>query len=115
MAAVVSDSTPDLAGVKAARKTTALSGGASAIDIDKSLLHITPKTKPGQTVALTPATRIKVRKLDGTLKDITPGMHVSARLSAQKDADGHPIAISLSAYDAPLPMARKRAAGLKKP
>ncbi len=114
MAAVVSDSVADLAQTKAAHKTTSLSGSASAVDLDKRLLRITPKTKPGQMVAIAENTRIKVRKMDGTLKDITAGMHVSARLSAQKDAEGHPVAVSLSAYDAPVPLAKKKPMAVKK-
>lgn len=114
MASVVSDSAADLAKTKAAHKTTSLSGSAAAIDLDKQRLRITPKTKPGQLVAVAENTRIKVRKIDGTLKDITAGMHVSARLSAQKDAEGHPIAVSLSAYDAPLPLTKKKPMALKK-
>jgi len=114
MASVVSDSAADLAGTKASHKTTALSGSAAAIDLDKQQLRITPKTKPGQIVAVAQNTRIKVRKRDAALKDITVGMHVSARLSAQKDADGHPIAVSLSAYDAPAPSVRRRPIVMKK-
>ncbi len=114
MAMLVSDSAADLAKEKAARKTTGLSGSAGAIDLDKMLLRITPKTKPGQIVAVAENTRVKVRKIDGTLKDITAGMHVSARLSAQKDASGHPIAVSLSAYDAPVPLVKKKMAAVKK-
>lgn len=114
MAAVVSDSAADLAGTKAAQKTTSLSGSAAAIDLDHQLLRITPKTKPGQVVAVAQSTRIKVRKMAGALKDITVGMHVSARLSAQTDADGHPVAVSLSAYDAPVPLARRKPIVLKK-
>lgn len=114
MASVVSDSDTDLAKEKAARKTTGLSGSVSAVDLDKQLLRITPKTKPGMTVAVAQSTRIKVRKREGTLKDITAGMHVSARLSAQQDSEGHLVAASLSAYDAPLPMARKKAVVGKK-
>ncbi len=114
MASVVSDSAADLAGTKAARKTTSLSGSASAIDLDKQTLRITPKTKPGQVVAVAQNTRTKVRKIDGTLKDITAGMHVSARLSAQKDAEGHPLAVSLSAYDAPAPLVKKKPMAVKK-
>ena len=114
MALVVSDSAADLAGTKAARKTTSLSGSAGWVDLDKQQLRITPKTKPGQVVAVAQNTRIKVRKLDGTLKDITVGMHVSARLSAQKDGEGHPVAVSLAAYDAPVPLVKKKAVAVKK-
>jgi len=114
MASVVSDSAQDLAGAKASRKIMSLSGSAGWVDLDKQQLRIVPKTKPGQVVAVAQTTRIKVRKLDGTLKDITVGMHVSARLSAQKDGEGHPVAVSLSAYDASAPLARKKRTTLKK-
>lgn len=114
MASVVSDNALDLAKAKAVGKTTSLSGSASDVDGNKGQILITPKTKPAQVVAVVPATRITLRKLGAALMDIRPGMHVSARLSAQTDGAGHPVAVSLSASDAPVPMAKRRATTGKK-
>ena len=115
MASIVSDTTADAAQEKAAAKTTSVSGRAADVQADKGLLRIVPKTKPAQTVAVTDTTRIKVRKMDAALKDITPGMRVTAHLSHQKDSAGHPLAVSLAAYDAAAPAAKKRAASKSAP
>lgn len=110
MATIVSDTPPDAAQVKASLKTVSLSGTAIDIQADKGLLQIAPKTKPRQTIAVTAETRIKIRKTEAALRDITPGMHIAARLTTQRDSDGHAIAASLSAYDAPAPLPHKKAA-----
>lgn len=115
MASIVSDTAPDAAQEKATAKTISLSGRAADVQPDKGLLRIAPKTKPAQTIAVTDTTHIKVRKADATLKDITPGMRVTAHLSHQKDADGHTIAASLAAYDAAPPAIKKRATGKSAP
>lgn len=114
MASIVSDSTADAATTKAALKPVSLSGLAVDVQPDKSLLTIAPKGKPRQTISVTDATRIKVRKQDAVLKDITPGMRVSARLSRKKDGEAFPVATSLSAYDS-APAAHKRTTASKAP
>lgn len=108
MASIVSDSSSDALGEKSALKPISLVGAAVDVEPDKAILTIAPKTKPRQTVAVTDATKIKVDKTEATLQEITQGMRVSARLGHQKDADGHLIATSLSAYPVlPKPAHRK--------
>ena len=99
MGSIITDSPADATAAKAALKTVSLSGLAVDVQPEKNLLVIAPKGKPRQTVAVTDATKIRVRKQDGVLKDVTPGMRVSARLGHQKDGEGHWVATSLSAYD----------------
>ena len=75
---------------------------------DKSLLTIAALKPQGRrTVAVGPDTRIRLRKEDATLDDLKPGMRVAVRLGRAKDADGHPLASSLSASDAPPAKTRK--------
>ena len=107
---IVSDTSADAAAQKAARKVQTLSGVAHDVDADKGTLTVMPKSKPKQTIAITPTTKIKVRTIDATLKDITDGMHVTVRFGHDKDAAGHFIASSLSATDP----AKKKTAAAKK-
>jgi hypothetical protein len=98
MGSIVSDQLGDAEAAKAALKPISLVGTAVDVQPDKGLLTLAPKTKPRQTIAVVDATKIKVEKIEGVLRQITPGMRVSARLGHQKDADGHLIATSLSAF-----------------
>ncbi len=99
MASIVTDSAADAATTKAALKPVSLSGVAVEVHVDTGLLTIAPRGKPRQTVAVTDATTIKVRKVGAALQDVKPGMRVTARLSHQKDDAGHFLATSLSVYD----------------
>lgn len=99
MASVISDSTADAAKTQAALKPVILSGAAAEVQPDKGLLTIVPRSKPRQTIAVTDATRIKIRKEGATFGDVKIGMRVTARLSHEKDSAGHLIATSLSVYD----------------
>lgn len=114
MGSIITDSAADAAVTKANLKPIILSGLAADVQPEKKLLTIAPTKKPRQTVAVTDATKIKVRKQDALFQDITPGMHVSARLSHQKDGAGHLTATSLSAYDAGV-SPRKKAAVKRAP
>lgn len=114
MASIITDTAEDAAAVKAALKTVSLSGLAADVQPEKSLLTIAPRGKPRQTICVTDATRIKVRKQDAVLKDVTPGMHVTARLSPRRDSAGHLTAASLSASDAAV-TSRKKAPVKKAP
>lgn len=96
---IVSDTSTDAAAQKNAHKVQTLSGIAHDVDAGKGVLTIMPKSKPKQMIAITEATKIKVRKVDAALKDITDGMHVTVRFSHDKDTAGHFIASSLSATD----------------
>lgn len=98
MASIVSDRSTDALSEKTAIKPVSLAGTAVEVDMDKGLLTIAPKTKPRQTIAVISTTSIKVEAIEAALADIAKGMRVSARLSHQKDAEGHAIATSVSAF-----------------
>lgn len=98
MASIVSDRSADAISEKAALKPISLVGTAVMVDADKGLLTLAPKTKPRQTIAVVDATKIKVEKADATLREVLQGMRVSARIGHMKDADGHMIATSISAF-----------------
>ena len=115
MASIVSDRVADAQAEKSALKPVSLVGTAVEVQEDKGLLVLAPKTKPRQTVAVLDTTKIKVEKTDAMLHQITPGMRVSVRLGRQKDADGHSVATSLSAYTlTPKPL-HKKTVPAKKP
>ena len=110
MAALVSDGSADAARERAALKPVRLSGHVLDVQPDKNLLTVAAtKPKGRRVVAVNADTRIKVRKEDATLDDLKPGMRVSVRLGRAQDADGHPLAASLSASDAPATKGRKAA------
>lgn len=115
MASIVSDNSADALAEKTTLKPISLVGTAVDVQPDKGLLTLAPKTKPRQTIAVVDATKIKVEKTEAMLRQITPGMRVSARLSRQKDADGHVIATSLSAYSITPKPPRKKAIATKTP
>jgi hypothetical protein len=108
MASIVSDKVSDANSEKTILKPISLVGTAVDVQPDKNLITIAPKTKPRQTVAVVDATKITLEKTPGTLRQITPGMRVSARLGHEKDAGGHAVATSLSAYPVLPPKARKK-------
>lgn len=114
MASIVSDKAAGAAAAKAALRVLVLSGAAADVTPDKNLLTVIPKGKPRQTISIGPGTNVKVRKADAALKDVTNGMRVTARMGKEKDADGHLIATSLSAFDA-APAKGKPATPAKKP
>jgi hypothetical protein len=109
MASIVSDKIGDAIAEKAALKPVSLVGTAVAVQSDQGLLTLAPRTRPRQTLAVVDATRIKVETAEATLAQILPGMRVSARLSRQKDASGHVIAASLSAFSIKSKPAKKTA------
>ncbi|MBV9850395.1 MAG: hypothetical protein JO250_12030 [Armatimonadetes bacterium] len=101
MAALVTDAGADAARERAALKPARLSGHVLDVQPEKSLLTVAAvKPKGRRVVAVGPDTRIRVRKEDATLDDLKPGMRVSVRLGRGADAEGHPLAASLSASDA---------------
>ena len=99
MAAVVSDRGADAVQERVILRPVVVSGTLAAVEPDRGLLVIAPRGKPRRTVAVGESTHVKVRKTEATLRDLTRGMHVTARLGPGKDAAGHPVALSLSAYD----------------
>ncbi len=115
MATIVSDTSSDAVSEKTALKPVSLVGTAVDVEPEKNILTVAPKTKPRQTVAVGDTTKIKVDKTEATLNEITLGMRVSARLGHQKDADGHLIATSLSAYPVAPKLTHKKVAGAKTP
>ncbi len=77
-----------------------VSGEVTAIQTDAGTVTVQDKKGASHIVATDAGTRLKVRRLPATLADMEVGMRVSAWLGTAQDADGNPIATTLSALDA---------------
>lgn len=69
-------------------------------EIQSSTLSLVDASGVTHTVAVSGATRIKVRRQAASLADISAGMHVSAWLGSKMDGAGNPVATTVSASDA---------------
>jgi len=80
---------------------TPRSGFASGLvtELQTSALTLVDASGVTHTIAVSGATRVKVRRQAASLSDIATGMHVSAWLGSKTDGAGNPIATTVSASD----------------
>lgn len=69
-------------------------------EVQSSALTLVDASGVTHTIAVSGATRVKVRRQAASLADIAAGMHVSAWLGSKTDGAGNPIATTVSASDA---------------
>ena len=77
-------------------------------EVQSSTLTLSDASGVSHTVAVSGATRVKVRRQAASLADITLGLHVSAWLGRKADSAGNPIATTVSATDVSLKIRKKR-------
>lgn len=79
------------------RKT--ISGIVLEVRPDLGLMTLRDKAGEDETIAVTAATRIKVRKQPAAVSDITAGKHITVHLRVEPDAADNLVASSLSVSD----------------
>ncbi len=98
-----------VSGVSEAQLPAPRSGFVSGLvtEVQSSTLTLQNASGVSHTVAVSGATRVKVRRQAASLADISLGMHVSAWLGSKADGAGNPIATTVSAADVSLKMRKK--------